>query len=117
MAERRPSRCSRSAAQRTRRRARAPAAPADVTALIREGQADGSVTDTDPPELLALSVVGTVGQFSHLHRTGRVTLSLDEMSDYVARLVARMLTANEEVARTSLAALRRGSAPATAAGA
>ena len=89
----------------------------DVAALIREGQADGSVTDTDPPELLALSVVGTVGQFSHLHRTGRVTLSLDEMSDYVARLVARMLTANEEVARTSLAALRRGSAPATAAGA
>jgi AcrR family transcriptional regulator len=89
----------------------------DVAALIREGQADGSVTDTDPPELLALSVVGTVGQFSHLHRTGRVTLSLDEMSDYVARLVARMLTANEKVARTSLAALRRGSAPAPAAGA
>ena len=31
---------------------------------------------------------GTVGQFSHFHRTGRIDLSLDELASYVARLVA-----------------------------
>ena len=71
----------------------------DVTALILEGQADGTVTDDDPADLLALGVVGTVGQFSHFHRTGRIELSLDELSGYVARLVARMLTADEQIAR------------------
>lgn len=85
----------------------------DVTVLIVDGQADGTVTDHDPADLLALAVVGTVGQFSHFHRTGRIELSLDELSAYVARLVARMLTADEQVARESLAALRgrRPSAP------
>jgi len=79
----------------------------DVTVLIVEGQSDGTVTDNDPADLLALAVVGTVGQFSHFHRTGRIDLSLDELSGYVARLVARMLTADENVARESLLALRR----------
>jgi AcrR family transcriptional regulator len=79
----------------------------DVTALILEGQADGTVTGDDPADLLALGVVGTVGQFSHFHRTGRIELSLAELSGYVARLVARMLTADEQIARQSLQALRR----------
>jgi AcrR family transcriptional regulator len=79
----------------------------DVTALIVEGQADGTVTDDDPAEMLALGVVGTVGQFSHFHRTGRIDLSLDELSGYVARLVARVLAADERIARRSLQALRR----------
>ncbi|HKE73388.1 MAG TPA: helix-turn-helix domain-containing protein [Acidimicrobiales bacterium] len=78
----------------------------DVSVLIVDGQHDGTVTDDDPAELLALAVVGTVGQFSHFHRTGRIDLSLDELSAYVARLVARMLTADEAIARQSLAALR-----------
>ncbi|MGH9110987.1 MAG: TetR/AcrR family transcriptional regulator [Acidimicrobiales bacterium] len=78
----------------------------DVTALIVAGQRDGTVTADDPADLLALSVVGTVGQFSHFHRTHRVDLSLEELSAYVARLVARMLAADERIARTSLAALR-----------
>src|ERR687898_969688 len=87
----------------------------DVTALIVAGQRDGTVTDDDPADLLALSVVGTVGQFSHFHRTQRVDLSLDEVSGYVARLVARMLAADDRIARTSLAALRdRHRAPAGA---
>jgi AcrR family transcriptional regulator len=81
---------------------------ADVTVLIVEGQADGTVTDHDPADLLALAVVGTAGQFSHFHRTGRIDLSLDELSGYVARLVARMLTSDENVARESLVALHRG---------
>ena len=84
----------------------------DVRVLIAEGQRDGTVTDVEPAELLALATVGTVGQFSHFHRTGRIDLSLDELSSYVARLVARMLTADEAVARTSLAALHRSRAAA-----
>ena len=84
----------------------------DVAVLIADGQRDGTVTDMEPAELLALATVGTVGQFSHFHRTGRIDLSLDELSSYVARLVARMLTADEAVARTSLAALHRSRAAA-----
>jgi AcrR family transcriptional regulator len=74
----------------------------DVRALILAGQADGTVTREDDAELLALAVVGAVGQFSHFHRTGRVTMSLDELSGYVARLAVRILTADERIARRSL---------------
>jgi AcrR family transcriptional regulator len=85
----------------------------DVTTLIVAGQRDGTVTDDDPAELLALSVVGAVGQFGHFHRTHRVELSLDELSAYVARLVARMLAADEHTARASLDALgNRADTPA-----
>jgi AcrR family transcriptional regulator len=86
----------------------------DISILIRDGQRDGTVTGDEPAELLALAVVGTVGQFSHFHRTGRIDLSLAELSGYVARLVARMLTVDESVARASLAELRRGRAAAPA---
>jgi AcrR family transcriptional regulator len=79
----------------------------DVSVLIVDGQRDGTVTQDEPAELLALAVVGTVGQFSHFHRTGRIDLSLAELSGYVARLVARMLTSDENVARASLLALRQ----------
>jgi AcrR family transcriptional regulator len=89
----------------------------DVAALIVAGQADGTVTDDDPAELLALGVVGTVGQFSHFHRTGRIDLSLAELSGVVARLVARMLSADEQSARESLLALRRQRTAAPAVGA
>ena len=88
----------------------------DVAQIIVEGQADGTVTTDDPADLLALAAVGTVGQFSHFHRTGRLDLSLEELSGYVARLVARMLTADEQVARESLQALRRPRAAAPVAG-
>jgi AcrR family transcriptional regulator len=80
----------------------------DISVLILDGQRDGTVTQDEPAELLALAVVGTVGQFSHFHRTGRIDLPLAELSGYVARLVARMLTADETIARTSLLALRDG---------
>lgn len=79
----------------------------DVAALIVEGQNDGTITGDEPADLLALGVVGAVGQFSHFHRTGRIDLSLDELSGYVARLVARMLAADEQIARDSVLALRR----------
>ncbi|MBN2623893.1 MAG: TetR/AcrR family transcriptional regulator [Acidimicrobiales bacterium] len=89
----------------------------DVRALIVEGQADGTVTDAEPADLLALGVVGTVGQFSHFHRTGRIQLSLEELSGYVARLAARILTSDEQVARESLLALRRSQVGAPVPGA
>ncbi|HEX8803861.1 MAG TPA: helix-turn-helix domain-containing protein [Acidimicrobiales bacterium] len=86
---------------------------ADVAVLIREGRTDGTVTAGDPPERLALAVVGIVGQFSYFHRAQRVDMSLDDLSAFVARLVARMLAADEHAARTSLLALhRRLAAPA-----
>ena len=86
----------------------------DVTVLILDGQRDGTVTDTDASELLALGVVGAVGQFSHFHRTGRIDLSLAELSGYVARQVARMLASDEATARAAIASLRhnRSTAPA-----
>jgi AcrR family transcriptional regulator len=87
----------------------------DVTALIVTGQRDGTVTADDPADLLALSVVGTVGQFSHFHRTHRVDLSLEELSGYVARVVARMLAADDRIAHTSLAATLGDRQPAPAA--
>jgi hypothetical protein len=43
-----------------------------------------------------------VGQFSHFHRTGRVDLSLDDLANYVARLVVRILTADERTAVQSV---------------
>jgi AcrR family transcriptional regulator len=87
----------------------------DVSVLIVDGQRDGTVTGDDP-QLLSLAVVGAVGQFSHFHRTGRIQLSLEELSAYVARLVARMLASDEAVARSSLAALRSARTPVSAAG-
>ena len=58
----------------------------DTLALIRAGQADGTIRDEDP-ELLALGVVGAVGQYSHFHRTGRITMPLPELAAYVGRYV------------------------------
>src|SRR5262245_61858335 len=86
----------------------------DVSLLIVDGQNDGTVTNDDPADLLALAVVGAVGQFSHFHRTGRIDLSLEELSGYVARLVARMLATDEAVARASLSALRPATGTAAA---
>jgi AcrR family transcriptional regulator len=78
---------------------------ADVAALIEQGQADGTVTGDDPADRLALAAVGMVGQFSHFHRTGRIDLPLDELAMFVARLVARMLAADEAAARKAMARL------------
>lgn len=75
----------------------------DVEVVIREGQADGTVTPDERPDLMALATVGAVSQFSHCHRTGRVDLELDELARYVAGLVARILAADEATARRSIA--------------
>jgi AcrR family transcriptional regulator len=78
----------------------------DTLTLIRAGQADGTVRDEDP-KLLALGVVGAVGQYSHFHRTGRITLPLPELAAYVGRYVVHAVAADEAAA---LAALRGPSA-------
>jgi AcrR family transcriptional regulator len=78
---------------------------ADVTVLIQQGQADGTVTADEAADRLALAAVGMVGQFSHFHRTGRIDLRLEELAMFVARLLARMLAADEAAARQALAQL------------
>ena len=79
---------------------------ADTRLLIEAGQADGSIRDEDPA-LLALGVVGAVGQYSHFHRTGRITLPLPDLAAHVGRWVVRSVAADDEVAT---AALRPGAA-------
>lgn len=74
----------------------------DIATVIREGQADGTVTRDQPVDLLALAAVGAVSQFSHHHRTARVTQDLPELATYVAQLVARILAADGAIARDAI---------------
>ncbi|HEX4902349.1 MAG TPA: TetR family transcriptional regulator [Acidimicrobiales bacterium] len=69
----------------------------DVRALVERGQADGAIVEEDA-ELLALGVVGTVGYYSHCHRTGRTTADIDDLARFVARAVVRTLAADEAAA-------------------
>ena len=62
----------------------------DVTALVREAQADGTVLDADP-RLLALGVLGSVSSFSNAWRSGRIDMSPDALADFVADWVTRAL--------------------------
>ena len=73
----------------------------DTLALIRAGQADGTIRDEDPA-LLALGVVGAVGQYSHFHRTGRIKMPLPELADYVGRYVVHSVAADDEAVRLAL---------------
>jgi AcrR family transcriptional regulator len=74
---------------------------ADTLLLIRAGQADGSIRDEDPA-LLALGVVGAVGQYSHFHRTGRISMPLPELAAFVGRHVVHCVAADEEAATAAL---------------
>jgi AcrR family transcriptional regulator len=69
----------------------------DLLAIIREGQRLGHIREEDP-RLLALGVVGIVGHFSHFHRTGRISVPLDELGAFVARFVVRSLAADSDLA-------------------
>jgi len=55
--------------------------------------------------VLALGVVGSVGQFSHFHRTGRIELPLDELASFVARYVVHSVASDEEAVNTTLRAV------------
>jgi AcrR family transcriptional regulator len=66
---------------------------ADVAALIQEAIDAGEVLDDDPA-LLARGVVGIVGVYAQLHRSGRATGSIDGLADFVARFVVRSLSSS-----------------------
>ena len=74
----------------------------DVSAIIREGIADGTIRD-EPLELLAYGVVGTVGYYGHFHRTGRMPMPVDELAAFVGRWVVCSLASDESIARRVLA--------------
>lgn len=73
----------------------------DVRTMIEAGQADGSIVDENPT-LLALGVVGSVGFYSHYHRTGRLDVDVDELAKYVAGSVVRTLAADDESAASAM---------------
>ena len=67
----------------------------DMVRIVQAGQADGTIREDDP-ELLAIGVVACVGQYSHVHRTGRIPdVSLAELAAFVARYVVHSLAADE----------------------
>ena len=67
-----------------------------------EGVADGTIRDEDP-EVAAYGVVGAVGYYGHFHRTGRLTIGVDELAAVVGRFVVCALAADERIARRVLA--------------
>ena len=75
---------------------------ADVSAIIKDGVADGTIRD-EPLDLLAYGVVGTVGYFGHFHRTGRMPMPVDDLAAFVGRWVVCSLASDEEIARRVLA--------------
>jgi len=80
----------------------------DTASHVRAGIEAGQIQDEDPV-LLAHGVVGAVAWFSHLHRTGRIDLSVGELADFTARFVVRALAADEEAAAEAEGRdLRRG---------
>ncbi len=79
----------------------------DMVRIIEAGQADGTVREDDA-EVLALGVVGSVGHFSHFHRTGRISMDLAELAAFVARYVVHSVAADDDAVQT---ALRRSARP------
>ena len=69
---------------------------------IADGIAQGIIRDDDPL-MMAWSLVGTVSSFSHLHRTGRIDRSIDELAEFAGRFVVRALAASEEIAEEASA--------------
>ena len=51
---------------------------------------------------MALGVVGSVGHFSHFHRTGRISVPLPELATFVARYVVHSVASDEDAIRAAL---------------
>jgi AcrR family transcriptional regulator len=66
---------------------------ADVERLIDKAKADGQIPEDADSHLLALGVVGSVAQFAHHQRAGRVELDGDELAGFVGTWVVRALGA------------------------
>lgn len=73
----------------------------DMVRLVKAGQADGTIREENSM-LLALGVVGSVGHFSHFHRTGRIDLPLPELAAFVARYVVHSVAADEQSVNEAL---------------
>jgi len=69
----------------------------DTATHVRAGIEAGQIQDEDPL-LLAHGVVGAVAWFSHLHRTGRIDLPVEELADFTSRFVVRALAADDQAA-------------------
>lgn len=64
---------------------------ADTVRLVKAAQEGGRVPDSTDPHLLALCVNGTVAQFAHFHRAGRLPMDVDELAGFVGEWVAKAL--------------------------
>ena len=64
----------------------------DVTALVRDGQITGDISDRDP-ELLALGVLGAVSSYCNAHRSGHTGVSTEDLAVFVGEWVVGALTA------------------------
>ena len=84
---------------------------ADVGRLISVGISDGLIREEDD-SLLSYGVVGMVGYYCHFHRTGRITVPVDELAAFVARSVVRLLAADDSIAGRVERALLDGTQPA-----
>jgi len=73
----------------------------DMVRLVKAGQANGTIREENSM-LLALGVVGSVGHYSHFHRSGRIDLPLPELAAYVARYVVHSLAADEQSVNEAL---------------
>ena len=73
----------------------------DMVRIVEAGQADGTIREEDPT-LLALGVVGSVGHYSHFHRTGRINVPLPELATFVARYVVHSLASDDDAIRAAL---------------
>lgn len=63
----------------------------DVRRLIEAAQHDGLLPDGDP-SFYAIGVLGSVSSFSHAHRSGRLTMPIDDLAPLVGDWVMQALT-------------------------
>jgi AcrR family transcriptional regulator len=73
----------------------------DMVRIIKAGQADGTIREEDAT-LMALGVVGSVGHFSHFHRTGRINVPLGELASFVARYVVHSVATDDQAVTDAL---------------
>jgi AcrR family transcriptional regulator len=73
----------------------------DMVRIVKAGQAEGTIREENSM-LLALGVVGSVGHYSHFHRTGRIDLPLGELATFVARYVVHSVASDEDAVQDAL---------------
>jgi AcrR family transcriptional regulator len=62
---------------------------ADTALLVKEAQAAGQIPRHLDPDLLAVGVNATVAHFSHYHRVGKVTTTVEELAAFAGGWVVR----------------------------